>query len=76
MNPSQIISEGLSVTADELAELRDVITNANKPVLDALGQVLSKLDAIQEDLTAHQKYTGEELSKLRKAVFGGPSAAE
>ena len=58
------VREGFLLIADELDDLRDAIQNANLPVLQGIGEVLRKLDALTEDREA----TGAEVRDLRQQV--------
>lgn len=58
------VREGFMLIADELDSLRDRIDNANLPVLQGIGEVLRKLDALTEDRDA----IGAEVKDLRKQV--------
>lgn len=71
-----LMREVVTLTADELVELREIAVNANKPVIEALGQVLSEIQALREDLNAAQRSNNEQLKTLRKAVFGDGISAE
>jgi hypothetical protein len=48
----------------------------NKPVIEALGQVLAEVSALREDVQQGLKSHDEQLQTLRKAVFSGHTAAE
>ena len=65
-DPSKIIGEALTLIADELAEQRDIAVNANKPVIEALGNLLSEVQALRLDLAESQKSTNEQIAELRK----------
>lgn len=64
---NKIVHDGFSTIADELADLRDRIDNANAPVLAGIGAILRKLEALEQDQAA----TAEEVHTLRKV--GGAS---
>lgn len=66
------IAETTEVTADELAEIRDLIVNANKPVLDAIGNLVRTVEGMREDFAAHQASTNDQISRLRKKIGNGP----
>jgi hypothetical protein len=74
--PLEIIAENTELTADAIDSIRHEIRNMNKPVIEALGQVLAEVSALREDVQQGLKSHDEQLQTLRKAVFSGHTAAE
>ena len=77
-NPLTIIADSLAIISEEFDEQRHEMRNINRPVIEALGNILAELQGLRSDVAQYQQTTNErlashdaQLSNLRKAAFGG-----